>query len=60
VAATQDRLDDHRVAERLDVALALQLGLVGIDAARDVDGQRERQVDFLLVLGIRRKGEEET
>ena len=38
VGAAQDRLDDHRVAEGLDVALALQMGLVGIDAARDVDG----------------------
>src|SRR4029450_5404621 len=60
VAAAQDRLDDHRVAEGLDVAFALQLGLVGIDAARDVDRQRQRQVDLLLVLSIRRKGEEET
>ena len=59
VAAAQDRLDDHRVAEGLDVAFALQLGFVGIDAARDVDRQRQRQVDLLLVLGTRRKGEEE-
>ena len=59
VAAAQDRLDDHRVAEGLDVALTLQLGLVGIDAARDVDRQRQRQVDFLLVLGGGRQGEKE-
>ncbi len=51
VAAAQDRLDDHRIAEGVDIALALQAGLVGVDAARDVDGHRQCHVDFFPVLG---------
>ena len=56
VAAAQDRLDDYRIAERLDIPLALQAGLVGVDAAGDVDRQRERQVDLLPVLRLGRQG----
>ena len=67
VGSTQDRLDDHRIAERHYVALALQLGLVGIDAAGDVDAERQREIDVLLVLrlvwrlllGHRRQGQQD-
>ena len=59
VGAAQDRLDDHRVAEGLDVTLALQLGLVGVDAARDVDGHGQRQVDLLPLLCGGRPGKQE-
>ena len=59
VVAAQDGLDDHGVGEGLDVALALQAGLVGVDASGDVDGQHQHHVDFLAVLRARRKGEEQ-
>ncbi len=57
--AAEDRLDDDGVAERLDIALALQPCFVGIDAARDVDRQNQREVDFLALLRSRRQGQEE-
>ena len=47
------------IAEGLDIALALQPGLVGVDAAGDVDRQHQREVDFLALLRRRRQREEE-
>ena len=47
----------------MHIALALQLGLLGIDAAGDVDAERQREVDVLLVLrpvlGRRRQGQQD-
>src|SRR5258708_1278243 len=40
-----DRLDDARVGHRRGVALALQAKLVLIDAARDVGGENELEID---------------
>ena len=43
--AALDRLDHVRMPERRDVALALQLCLDLIDAARDVDREHQLQID---------------
>ena len=45
--AALDGLNDARVAEGVDIALALQLGLGGIDAQRHIDRQRQFQIDGL-------------
>ena len=33
--------DHPRIDERIDIALALKLGFLGIDAARDIDSEDE-------------------
>ena len=43
--AALDRLDHVRMPQRRDVALALQLRLDGVDAARDVDREHQLQID---------------
>ena len=57
--AAQDGLDDHWIAKGVDIALSLQAGLVGVDAAGDVDGQDQGEVDFLLVLRRDRQDRDE-
>ncbi len=45
VYAALDGLHDNRVAERLDVALTLQIGLVIIDGTGNIDGDDQFQIN---------------
>ena len=46
-----DRLDDAGIAERLDIAQALQPLLLGIHRERHVDREHELEIDSGLGLG---------
>ena len=46
--AVLDGIDDARMAEGGDVAVALQDGLFIVDAARDIDPQRQFQIDLQI------------
>ena len=55
VAARADRLEHARIGDGGGIAVALQLEFCGIDAARHVGGQHQKQID--VVGGARRRGE---
>ena len=50
--AARDRRDDPRIDQRLQVTLSLEPGLDMVDAAGDIDGEDEFEID---VFGERRR-----